>query len=61
MPQGPSVGRKGHNLFPLLKEMAEWGKATVWVQIPTLTLLSKWRGHSISLKVRQKSTSHPPR
>lgn len=60
MPQGPSVGRKRYSLFPLLKAVAGWGKGKVWVQIPALTLLSQWTAHSISLNLRQKSTSHPP-
>lgn len=61
MPQGPSVGRKEHNLFPLLKEVAGYGKGQVWVQIPALTLVSKWTGHSISRNLRVKCTSYPPR
>lgn len=61
MPLGPSMVRKGHNLFPLLMKEEGWRKGQVWVQIPALTLYNKWTGHSISLNLTQKGTSYPPR
>lgn len=60
-PRVPLRAGKSHNLFPPLKKVAGWGKGQVWVQIPALTLVSKWAGHSISLNLRLKSLSYPPR
>lgn len=41
MLQGPSVGRRGSDLYPLLKGVIGWGKSQVWVPTLVLTLPSK--------------------
>lgn len=51
----------GREMCPCPREVTGWGKGQVWVQILALTLVGQWTGHSISLNLRLKSTSYPPR